>query len=567
MKKIFESSIFSKVLSTLLFVLAVVSSGGMSLAVAADGQAMDPGSNAADPHAGSYKNNGDPDLSKTTLTGPAEGSIKDSPNKGIEQPGHASTGSALDEQQLIEKEIDEYVSKYRAHRYPLHTDILRKARQIKVDVKDPTDYEIGEAVMELTTIGAISAGEGEVTLTKGTHIANADWNILRANVEVMVGLPGGYQGSVADGSPLILFVTGKTKTEMTVIALNGAPGTTNTDETKVPAIPAGTTFFPMAPAMSESEVEIEPDNAMPTERKCYLQKKVCSITYTDLFRRIRKKAKWNVQDIRDYALDMFRINCTRSMLISAPRKFKKYNDKTGWEYAYTEEGILRQMRLGYELADGQIDFSDLIAIQAMLCGKYNSPYDLTAYCGTKFIQRLLNIDFSKHKEYTVRNYTDETTKIKITSFESNFGTLKFVHEYGLNDLGYSECAIIFGVEESKHFYYDKRKTLKIDHAKGEGGEVREAKTEYYIKDDCVKLDTFNSMIVGPATLVGGYSLSALDVVLKSVNELPESGSAGDIVYLQADVLAEDGTVENAMGLYIYESNAWKPYDGKSKFIA
>lgn len=559
MKKTFESSIFSKVLGALLFVMAIVTSGGMSLAVAADGQAMDPGFNGTDPNAGK----------------PAEGAITDSPNKGIEQPSHATTASALDDENLIENQIDDYVSKYRAHRYPLHTDILRKARQIKVDVKEPTDYEIGEAVLELSTVGAITGGASEVTLTKGTHIATADWNILRANVQVMVAMPGGYQGNVADGSPLILLVTAKSGTSMTVIALNGAPNTSNPDETLVPNIPAGTTFLTMASAMSESEVEIEPDNAMPTERKCYLQKKVCSITYTDLFNRIKKKAKWSVQDIRDYALDMFRINCTRSMLLSFPRKFKKHNEKTGWEYAYTEEGILRQMRLGYELQDGQIDFSDLIAIQAMLCGKYNSPYELTAYCGTKFIQRLLNIDFSKHKEYTVRNYTDETTKIKITSFESNFGTLKFVHEYGLDDPGYSECAIIFGVEEAKHFYYDKQKHLSVNHAKGEGGVVREAKSEYYIKDDCVKLNTFNSMIVGPANLIGGYNLSALDTVMKSVNALPATGAVGDIVYLQADVLNTNGEVVNPMGLYICttansgssQNAVWAPYDGKSKFIA
>lgn len=550
---------WSKALYAFLFVMAAVFSGGMSLAIAADGQAMDPGSNGADPNAGK----------------PAEGSIKDSPNKGIEQPSHASTASVLDDGNLVENQIDDYVSKYKAHRYPLHTDILRKARQIKVDTKEPTDYEIGEAVMELTTIGAITGGEGEVTLTKGTHIANADWNILRANVEVMASIPGGYQGSVADNTPLILLVTSKNNSTMSVIAINGAPGTTNTELKKVPNIPAGTTFFPMAPAMSESEVEIEPDNAMPTERQCYLQKKVCAMTYTELFQRIKKKAKWGVQDIRDYVLDMFRWNCTRSLLISAPSKFKKYNERTGWEYAYTEEGILRQLRLGYELEDGQIDFSDLIAIQAMLCGKYNAPYELDAYCGTKFVQRLLNIDFSKHKEYTIRNYTDETTKIKITSFESNFGKINFVHEYGLNDLGYGECAIIFGVREAKHFYYDKQKTLKIDHNKGEGGEVREAKTEYYIKDDCVKLDTFNSMIVGPATLVSGYSLSALDATMKSVNALPKTGAVGDIVYLIADVINEStGAVTNAMGLYKCKTAGsgstdavWEPYNGKDIYVA
>jgi hypothetical protein len=79
----------------------------------------------------------------------------------------------------------------------------------------------------------------------------------------------------------------------------------------------------------------------------------------------------------------------------------------------------------------------------------------------------------------------------------------------------------------------------------------------------VKLDTFNSMLVGPSTLVGGYKLSALDVVMKSVNAFAEvkSPSEGDIVYLTED----DGT--NSLGLYEYTGGAWKPSTGKSVYVA
>jgi hypothetical protein len=355
----------------------------------------------------------------------------------------------------------------------------------------------------------------------------------------------------------------KDATSIVVKAINGPWKSASEQTPVVPEVPAGTVVLPLAPAMSESEVEIEPSNAMPTETTCYLQKKVCAMTYTELFARIKKKAKWNVQDVKDSILEMFRRECTRSMLISAPLKYTKDNPRTGTEYCYTENGILRQLRLGYELADGKIEFEDLIGILAMMCGKYDTPNELGAYCGTRFIQRLLNVDFTKHNEFTVRNYTDESTKIKITSFECNFGKLNFVHEYGLDDLGYSECAIIFSVEDAKHFYYENGKTITVDHSKGQGGEVREAKSQYYIKDDCVKLDTFNSMIVGPSTLVGGYKLSALDTVMKSVNKLSDvtSPAAGDVVYLTED----DGN--NAIGLYEYDGKAWKSTTGKGIYVA
>ena len=553
MKKILREFKPLHFLVLVLSVLASFASGGMAMAaVGLD----DVGRTTADPDGTGAAVKNDPNAGT-----PREGSTPDSPQKGLDQQNAAATGSALDQAGVTENHIDDYVSKFRAYRFPLHTDILRKARQIKVDTKEPTNWEVGEAVMEFTSIGKITGGEEEVTLT-ATEIAKNDWKLIRRNATIMVGASLGYKGQVKDNTPLVLFVVDKSTTGITVRALNGPSKSASDSTTTVPEIAAGTTFFPMAPALSESEVEVEPNNALPIETQCYLQKKVCAITYTELFERIKKKAQWNVQDIKDWNLEMFRRECTRSMLISAPAKFYKHNERTGTETAYTENGIMRQLRLGYELSDGQIDFEDLIGIQAMLCGKYDTPNELTAYCGTKFIQRLLNIDFSKHKEYTVRNYTDESTKIKITSFESNFGKFNFVHEYGLNDIGYSECAIIFSVEEAKHFYYQSGKTININHEKGEGGEVREAKSQYYIKDDCVKLDTFNSMIVGPTTLVGGYKLSALDAVLKSVNSLSDvaAPAAGDIVYLIND---ESG---KPMGLYEYSGTEWKPYSGKSIFV-
>jgi hypothetical protein len=447
-----------------------------------------------------------------------------------------------------------------------------------VDTKEPTNWEVGEALSEFTTLakfgtavegGFAAAGNEEATLTKNTHIANNDWKMIRKGATLMFAAPAGYINGIADGTPFIAVVLEKDNSSLTIKAVNGPYKSAGEHTVVVPEIPAGTTVLPMAPAMSESEIEIEPNNALPLESVCYLQKKVCAMTYTELFTRIKKKAKWNVQDIKDWTLEMFRKECTRSMLISAPCKFTKDNPRTGTEYAYTENGILRQLRLGYELADGKVEFEDLIGILAMMCGKYNTPNELTAYCGTKFIQRLLNIDFTKHNEFTVRNYTDETTKIKITSFECNFGKLNFVHEYGLDDLGYSECAVIFSVEDAKHFFYQNGKTISIDHEKGQGGEVREAKSQYYVKDDCVKLDTFNSMIVGPSTLVGGYKLSALDAVLKSVNTLAEvaSPAEGDIVYLTADDSTTTSGTTYTMGLYEYKDGKWTPATGKSVYVA
>lgn len=544
MKKYLNKISFMSVLSMLVTAVAFILGNGVAMAV-------------VNPEVGANGSDTDPNAGT-----PLETATPDSPNKGIDQAGHASTGSTLDEAGMVEKQLNEYVDKYKAHKYPLAHDIGQLARQIKVDVKDPTNWEIGEAIMEAPTKSqtAVNSGTDEVEV----EVYGNDLKIFKKNATVLVEGITGYDesGLVEDGNPLMLLVTGKNGNKLVCIVVNGKKQGANKVLPK--AIPAGTTLYAMAPAMSESEVEIEPDNVLPLQKQVYLQKKVCAITWTDLFQRIEKKAKWNVQDIKDAALDRFKRACTRSMLISAPSKFYKHNEKTGTEIAYTEKGILRQLRLGYQLSDGQLDYSDLIAICAMMFGKYDTPSEVTAYCGTKFIQRLLNINDENHKEFTVRNYTDETTKIVRTSFECNFGKINFTHEYGLDDLGYSECAIIFSVKEAKHFYYQNGKTININHEKGEGGEVREAKTQYFIKDDCVELGGFNNMIIGPATLISGYKLSALDT-MTSVNKLSDitAPEAGQIAYL----IADDSATGDKMGLYKYSGTAWEAYTGKDIYVA
>lgn len=77
---------------------------------------------------------------------------------------------------------------------------------------------------------------------------------------------------VSDGSPLVLYVTAADKANgIVVTALNGP-----LDEqgvTYVPTIPAGTGMHIMAPAMSESEVEIAPDAAYPKKRQPIFRRK------------------------------------------------------------------------------------------------------------------------------------------------------------------------------------------------------------------------------------------------------------------------------------------------------
>lgn len=481
---------------------------------------------------------------------PLEGATPDAEGKGIDQQGQGATGSALTQAELAEHKVNDYVSKFRAYKFPMHTDFMRKAQQVSVDTKEPEYYEIGEAVLECSVKTKINGGSSEINITENLYKADKKLFIDSATV-LVEGVEGYGEDGKTDGSPLILYVESADRTQITVSALNG----TGTDHATVPEIAAGTKLYIMAPALSESEVEVAPDNAIPRATKCYLQKKVCAMTYTELFARIDKKAKWSVQDLKDWVLAMFRKKCTRSLLISKGAKFTKTgNKKVGTEYCYTQEGVLRQLRLGYQIS-AQLCFEDLIGITSMLFTKYSTTDTMDVYCGTKFLENLLNIDFSKHPEVAFKRHEDGETKIKVTSFETNFGTLRFVHEYALDDLGYGECAIAFSMANAKRFYYQNGKTITIDHEKGQGGEVREAKSQYYIQDDCLKITDLNSMFIGPDVTLVSKAYGSLGVTIKSVTALPEGGTEGDMVYLT------EAADNNSVGVYRWNGTAWVVYNG------
>lgn len=515
----------------LLLVVAVVVGGATAMAAAV----AEAGTDAADPNEGQ----------------PLEGAVKDAIDKGIEQPGAAATGSAITQAELADNAVHNYVSEFQAHKYPLHTDFMRLANQVKVDTKEPEDFVISDAILEFkfksTYDGSGKATEADIA---GNLYAN-DKKLLAENWTLLLnGVEGYDENGNPDGSPLMLIViaTNKSRSEIIVEACNGP---INNGEVYVPSIPAGTEALIMAPALSESEVEVSPDAFYPQPEKCYLQKKVCAITYTEFFERINKKAQWRAQDIKNKTLDTFRKKCTRSMLIGAGTKRVKANDKTGNEYQYTQRGILRQLRLGFQIEDAW-SVEHLVGIAKTYFGKYATTNEVDIYTGPNAMERLANIDFSKHPEIQIQQSTNELN-IGITKVITVFGTLNFKLEHALEDIKMSDYAIAFSMKESDRFYYEKGKTITIDHEKGEGGETREAKSEYYIQDDCLQLKGYNSMLIGPNVAKAGYR--NIDSVVNTGTTFPESPKEGDVFYLTA---AADG---KAIGLYQFEDGKWESFNG------
>lgn len=519
-KKSFE--LLSKLM---LFVLAVVS-GGAAMA------------------AGVLAGEGPDGVESGDTVSSLEGTVGANPS-GIEVAGGAATGSAVEELDQAVNEIDDYVAKFMSHKYPMHTDFMTVARQIKVDTKEPIDYEIGEGVLDVAANGAMS---GEAAHTRALNVSTSDGRLFVKGSTVLVKDEGvsGYDGTTANSDPLVLYVEGNNNGAVTVSALNGK---VVSGDTVVPTLTAKATFHIMAPALSESEVEIAPDAAYPTPKQHYLQKKVCAITYTDLFARIKKRARWNVQDLKDWQLDQFRRKCTRSMLTGVGAKFKKYNEKTGYEDAYTQKGVLSQIRLAFKPNDVWT-YADLITISKMAFGPFSTTDTVEAYAGSGAIEKLLNVDLTGHREIIMNS--DKKLEANLTTLKTTFGTINFKHEHALDDLGMEDYMIVFSMKDAKRFVYEGGKTINIDHSKGEGGEVREAKSSYYIQDDCLALRSYNSMIVGPD--VTNITYTNIEKQVSAGTLLPSTGKVGDLFYVVSGS-------DNA-GLYEWNGTAWVAYDGE-----
>ena len=498
---------------------------------------------------------------------PAEGSTTDTEGKGVDQQGHGTSGSASQAMGFVDNDVNDYVSKHYAYENALQTDLMREAQQIKVTTPEPRAWEIGEGILDCTTNDDMAQAEETATL----EIAKNDAKLFKESATVLVEGVEGYNdaGTETDGTPLILYVEEVTRAgAVTVSALNGIY---SGGKWYVPAIPSGTKLHIMEVALSESEVEVQPDNASPLPAKVYLQKKVCSITYTDLFKQMRKEAKWDVQDVKDWVLRMFRIKCSRNLLIGKAKKWTKPGTKrTGEEFVYTEEGALRQLKIGYQIAPTGITFNDLIAISSIAGGKYSIADEYDVYCGTQFMENLHRIDFKEHPEIQFKRLEEGVTKIKVSRFESGFTNLNFKKEHALDGIGLGDSAMLFSVKKSKHYYID-HEDISIDHSKGEGGEVREAKSEYYILEDALKLTQLNSMFISPrSSLVDNSYLDSLQVSVEAVSAFPASPSDGDVVSLVADVAisstddqtGETTTTTYKAGLYKYNAtdSIWEPYD-------
>ena len=459
---------------------------------------------------------------------------------------------------LAELEIDEIVAKFRPWAFPLHTDMITRAKTKQLVGYEATHVQSGSAVLDLEFKKAKETSATTISIT-AADLSTGKVAMLpaRSTFQLISSTTPGYQkGSTTKKQGFLqMFVESNDGTTAVCRATNGAY-IEGSEYTTIPAIAVGVKVLVLANALSESEILVAPENYQPRLKTAYLQKRAMNITFTDKFKEQVKKVPFLVDDIKGEGLYNYRRKAARSLLLSAPSKFTVSDPKMGEELVYTEEGVLHQLTMMYGIGDS-LELSDLNALCKLMFTEYAAGDTARAYCGMNFIEKLLNMKKAGNIQTDLFKTDKDNMGIKVRLYENNFGTIEFVHEPALNDIGYADYAVILDIDHARRYLERDSKEYNYD-MKNNPVEPREAQKYARTDADCLCLKGYNSILVGPSSTIGSMNLNDSATSVLKTSTLPENPSDKQIIYLTAAV---DTLEANYAYQYNATTKAWTKYTG------
>lgn len=526
------------VLSALLVVAAVLLGADPGFALAVDPVEMAPDPNPS--------TNMEPyDVSTNPKGRPADEALQTDEQGGKTQlNGKAATATDVRDAGLEAEDYDKDVDEFRPFAFPIETYIARQCRPVKVKSPEHGHWRTGSTDLEAIYTGSdltitagsdtAAAGSGQpkqfVWATKVLAIAAASFEnpeclteFSTVTVRGVAGFKANKAGAqIADGDMQLFVLNHKDTDEYVKFIITNPPVDTVTPQTVT--IPANASFIVMATAGSESQMHVAPETFLPEEFLVYLQKKIETVVITDKMEEQIKKVPHNKQRILANAEYNFKRKCARSHWNGSLDKRQVWVEEIkGREYVYTEQGILRQLNMLYTLSGNEMTDDDLLAITTLMFTDNSQSDEATAFCGKKAIQRLIRLVNSADKYKDVGKVEVNDYGIKVRNYRDNFGSIEFIYDPTLNDIGYDEAIVVVDLRHATRPYIvnDKRTTRDMSKT----GEAREAKEYNLVREDCVALNGFNSILVIPSSMaLSSANLGGIQASFQSVSALP-TGSA------------------------------------------
>ena len=553
-KKIMEGVTLWRVLSMVLFVLAVVGGGGTMAAVG--GESPNPTSK-----------DDDPDVSENENFPGHEGQYRPGDNQ---DGGEDYTGSQLSSTQQrkagnVDDEWDTQTAKFHAFKSPLFSIIRKVSRTVNIKNWTVMHSRSGGDTLDATVTADIAAG-ATVKLTR----SNVSGNLLPfyKGTSILVPSVAGYVESgtsdVQSGS-LELFVVDVDKTGITCQAINGPRVDTNTpfggnlDEMTCPAIPAGAKLLASASAGSESQLEITPENYQPSKYEVYVQKKLLNILFTEDFKEVKRKQPHYFNDVRADAIDKYKLRAERNYWMGNKKRFSVQMNDGSIEDVYKSEGILNQVTYSYAIGD-EYTLNDLIALTMLQFTSFSEHDHAFVFCGKNAAARLLNVNPGENRSVEIQVQQMEGLDIEFHRFKDTFGTFDFTYCQTLDLLGMEDCMVVLDLEGATRYLKIGEKEQTNDLSKGQN--ARLAKRFIHYEADCVALRGYNSIIVGPASKIYNLPANENRSNVISSTTLSASAATGTLVALQTDCVI-DGVSYSGGKVYKKAASGWEEWTGKT----
>lgn len=477
--------------------------------------------------------------------------------------GVGPSETSATETEFTAEEIDKAIAEFRPFTNPLEHDIVMMAKQVHVTNREITHYRSGTKIFTVTTTKAVtSASDGEyevIELEYGNNkelATKADLKLFNEDRSVHAPLLDG-------GRSFYVVKNDGSKAQM-IVVFN--PGVTPEHVT----IPAGTKLVLGTNVGHESQMHTSPDNMQPVGKTVYTEKRLCNIVFTDAWNKAKKKIEFDENDLRRDALYNFQVGNEINDLVGHMSKFKVEAGKhMSDEYVYTAEGIIPQISMQYAYDETQgITPADLNAIAKFQFTTFSVSDYARAYCGQDFLEMLMNMDLTVHKDIKFERVTE--AGLSINGWRNNFGKIDFVYNPVFDLLGLEAFAAVIDIKNAVHYVNNGQRTFKIDMKKG-AGDNYEAERDVYTKTECICLKGRNSILVGPSEALLSISDMLLNVEAYAqawdgtAANAPTGGwAAGDFAYLTADTSsANSGIGDFAKGSIIqYDGTSWSLYERK-----
>lgn len=505
----------------------------------------------------------------------------------------AATATDVRDAGLEAEDYDKDVDEFRPFAFPIETYIARQCRPVKVSSPVHGHWRTGSTDLDAVFNGVlVSSTPTQVVITAGadttmtisgtsTKVFDKNNSVLKLPVSafdnpecltefstVVIKDVAGFKkddsgNQVADGELMLFVLDHKDSSDFIKFKVINPPVDAVTPQTTT--ITIGAEFKTMATACAESQMHVASETYLPEEYNVFLQKKIVTCVITDAMEEQIKKVPHTRKNILANAEYNFKRKCARSHWNGTKARVDVYVPETGnREAVYYEHGIIRQLNMLYTISGSDMTDDDLLAISTLMFTDNSQSDEATVFCGKKAMQRFIRLVNSADKYKDVDKVEVNDYGIKVRNYRDNFGSLEFVYDPTLNDIGYEEAMVVVDLRHATRPYLINKKSTTRDMSKT--GEAREAKEYNLCKYDCVALNGFNSILVIPsASALSQANLGGIQASFQSVAALPTGASlTPQAKLLKYYLTADDSTAgfsKNDIVEWDTELNGWVKFQG------